>query len=50
MKDIVEEYKKFIEGHDEDWVYDMTYEFFNTLSRGELCEIADYLMEQFKES
>lgn len=45
MKDIIERYKKFIEGHDEGWVYDETYEFFNDLTRGELCRIMDYLIK-----
>lgn len=46
MKDIVKKYLKYIEGHDEDWIYDYINEFFATLSRGELCEIMDYLVEK----
>lgn len=42
---IVERYEKFIEGHDEDWIYDSSYEFFNDLSRGEIQELMDYLVK-----
>jgi hypothetical protein len=42
---IVENYKKFIEGQDEDWIYDNTYVFLEDLSRGEMCEIMDCLVK-----
>lgn len=47
MKNIIEKYKEFIKGNedDEDWIYDMTYEFFNNLDRGELCEIMDFILK-----
>jgi predicted ABC-type ATPase len=41
----VENYKKFIEGQDENWIYDETYRFLEDLSRGEMCEIMDYLVK-----
>ena len=47
MKNIIEKYKEFIKGNEDDegWIYDMTYEFFNNLDRGELCEIMDFILK-----
>lgn len=49
METIVQNLRKFIEGHedDNDWQYDMLYEFFGDLSRGDCATLADYLQEQF---
>ncbi len=44
MEKILEKYKKWRGDEDDSWNYDMIHEFFEAvLTRGELCEIIDFL-------
>jgi hypothetical protein len=43
MKEIIEAFRKWKEGKDEDWQYDDIFEFANSLGRGELLRVFEWL-------
>ena len=49
IKQIVEKYLEFCKDKDEGYIYDETYEFLSELSRGDSCELMDYLVKLYKE-
>jgi len=46
IKAIAEKWIEWCKDKDEGWVYDMSDEFCCTLSRGELCDVFDFIKEQ----
>jgi len=49
MREILDEYNKFCEGKDEDWIYDMTYEFLDNLTRGQGCMLMEFVKKALLE-
>lgn len=45
MKAIKEQFEKWKDGHDDDYIYDCIDEFFASLSRSELCEIIENIIK-----
>ncbi len=47
MKEIIEKYKKWKKGKDEDYIHDEIFEFANSLGRADLVYVFDMIEQQY---